>query len=84
MAGRQPVVQMSNAGLDDLFQDERGSRSRRRLAAGRGCCGRSCRRCALTAVAYTLRHALGVAPPWCSSSPWSVGAFLIMRRPRAA
>ena len=76
MAGRHRSVQMSNAGLDDLFQDDEevvAAAPRRRPWLLRALLPAF----ALTAVGYTLSHALGVAPPLVLLFALVVGAFLI-------
>jgi len=76
MAGRHRFVELANAGLDDLLEDEEevvAAAPHRRPWLLRALLPAF----ALTAVAYTLSHALGVAPPLVLLFAFVVCAFLI-------
>jgi hypothetical protein len=76
MAGRHRSVGLANAGLDDLFED--GDEQVASVRARRPWLLRAVLPAfAVTAVAYTLSHALGVAPPLLLIVAIVAGGFLI-------
>jgi hypothetical protein len=76
MAGRHRSVVLANAGLDDLFED--GDEPVASVRARRPWLLRAVLPAfAVTAVAYTLSHALGVAPPLLLIVALVTGGFLI-------
>ena len=76
MAGRHRSVALATAGLDDLFEDEDeqvGTVRARRPWLLRAVLPAF----AVTAVAYTVSHALGVAPPLLLIVALVTGGFLV-------
>ncbi len=76
MAGRHRSIALANAGLDDLFED--GDDQVASVRARRPWLLRAVLPAfAVTAVAYTLSHAFGVAPPLLLLVAIVTGGFLI-------